>query len=39
MDRQLAYDKKMIQEYARRAKLAEYDVRYIFSPGDRVLLQ
>lgn len=37
--RQNRYDSRMIREYARRADLARYDVRYLFSPGDRVLLK
>ena len=39
VERQSRYDAKMIREYARRAKLADFDVRFLFRPGDRVLLK
>ena len=29
----------MLDQYARRTDLADYDVRFIFSPGDMVLLK
>lgn len=37
--RQQKYDAKMIREYARRARLADFDVRFLFKPGDRVLMK
>ena len=37
--RQQKYDAKMIREYARRARLADFDVRFLFQPGDRVLMK
>ena len=37
--RQKQYDSKMLEQYQRRADLADYDVRFIFSPGDMVLLK
>ena len=33
------YDRKMVREYLRRQRLAEHDVRFLFSPGDKVLLR
>ena len=37
--RQRKYDAKMLEQYQQRSDLAEYDVRFIFSPGDMVLLK
>ena len=37
--RQLAYDRKMAQEYLKRSDLARYDVRFIFKAGNLVLLR
>lgn len=37
--RQQDYDKVMIKRYMKSKKLAEHDVRYIFKPGDYVLLK
>ena len=37
--RQKAYDAKMLEQYERRSDLASFDVRFIFSPGDLVLLR
>ena len=37
--RQKTYDAKMLEQYQRRSDLADYDVRFIFSPGDLVLLK
>lgn len=38
-ERQKAYDARMYEAYQRRTDLAKMDVRFIFSPGDRVLLK
>lgn len=38
-NRQKAYDSKMAEAYMRQRTLAEHDVRYIFNPGDKVLLK
>lgn len=37
--RHRAYDGAMREAYLRRPDLARFDVRFIFSPGDRVLLR
>ena len=37
--RQRRYDAGMLEQYQRRTDLATYDVRFIFSPGDNVLLR
>ena len=37
--RQLAYDRKMAQEYLKRSDLARYDVCFVFKAGDLVLLR
>ena len=37
--RQKAYDQRMLEQYQRRSDLADFDVRFIFSPGDMVLLR
>lgn len=38
-ERHQQYDRKMVDEYLRRNTLAEHDVRFVFSPGDKVLLR
>ena len=38
-NKQLTYDKKVQEEYMRRENLAEHDVRFIFEPGDPVLMK
>lgn len=37
--RHRAYDAAMKDAYLKRPDLAHFDVRFIFSPGDRVLLR
>ena len=33
------YNKKIVQEYLRQQRVAEHNVRFLFSPGDKVLLR
>ena len=37
--RQLTYDRKMVQEYLKCLDLARYDVHFIFKAGNLVLLR
>ena len=37
--RQIRYDRDMVKQYLRQRQLAEQDVRFIFAPGDPVLLR
>lgn len=38
-ERHRKYDASMVAQYLRRRDLAEQDIRFVFHPGDRVLLK